>query len=66
MSEAAYNAKLRRAKEAKEIRDILNDIYPGKSLVLARLLGIRDRVIGDHEVTLLIEFYSKELREGEL
>lgn len=63
MSEAAYNAKLRRAKEAKEIRDILNDIYPGKSLGLARLLGIRDRVIGDHEVTLLIEFYYKELRE---
>lgn len=66
MGEAAYVAKLGRAKEAKEIRDILNDIYPGKSLRLARLLGIRDRVIGDHEVALLIEFYSKELREGGL
>lgn len=66
MSEAAHVAKLRRAKEAKEIRDTLNDIYPGKTLRIARLLGIRDRVIGDHEVTLLIEFYSKELREGEL
>ena len=66
MSEAAYITKLRRAKEAEEIRDTINDIYPGKPLRIARLLGIRDRVIGDHEVTLLIEFYSKELREGEL
>lgn len=66
MSEAAYNAKLRRAKEAKEIRDIINDIYPGKSLRLARLLGIKDRVIGDHENALLVEFYSKELSEEDV
>ena len=56
MSEAAYNAKLRRAKEAKEIRDIINDIY----------LGIKDRVIGDHENALLVEFYSKELSEEDV
>jgi hypothetical protein len=61
MDEVKWLAYQRRAKEASEIRDTVLELYPGKTLRMAVLLGTRDRILGDKEHNLLREFYSTEL-----
>lgn len=61
MNQMQFNIFLRRAKEAQDIRNIILELYPGQTLRMAVLLGIRDRVLGDKERDLLREFYATEL-----
>lgn len=64
MDEVKWLAYQRRAKEAADIRSILLELYPEKTLRMAFLIGTRDRVLGDKERNLLREFYSTELDQG--
>lgn len=61
MDEVKWLAYQRRAEEAKDIRDIILELYPDQSLRMAVLFGTRDRVLGTKERALLREFYSTEL-----
>lgn len=61
MDEVKWLAYQRRAKEAKDVLDILTELYPGKPLRIAMLLGTKDRILGDKERQLLREFYSSKL-----
>lgn len=61
MDEVKWLAYQRRAKEAKDVLDILTELYPEKPLRIALLLGTKDRILGDKERQLLREFYSSKL-----
>ena len=61
MDEVKWRYHLAQAKEAKCIYDILTDLYPGKSLRVAMILGTKDNIIGEKERRLLREFYYSKL-----
>lgn len=61
MNQPQWNLFKRRVEEASNIRRTILELYPGQTLRLAVLLGIRDRVLGDKERDLLREFYATEL-----
>lgn len=61
MDEVKWRHHLAQAKEAKGIYDSLTELYPGKPLRVAMLLGTRDRILGEKERRLLREFYSSKL-----
>lgn len=61
MDEVKWRYHLEQAKEAKGIYDTLRDLYPGKPLRVAMILGTKDCILGDKERRLLREFYSSKL-----
>lgn len=61
MDEVKLPSYQRRAKEAKDVYDILSKLYPGKPLRIAIPLGIKDRILGYKEKRLLYEFYSSKM-----
>lgn len=61
MDEAKWRYHLSQAKEAKDIYDTLIDLYPGKPLRVAMILGTKDCILVDKERRLLREFYSSKL-----
>lgn len=61
MDEVRWHYHLAQAKEAKDVYDTLKDLYPGKPLHIAMLLGTKDSILGEKERRLLREFYSSKM-----